>query len=689
MRGRGCRAPDLDRDVGAKHLGGAVWPALIGVLALVPAALPVAAQDQAGGIVMLDRVIVTVSAEDGDEGAATVSSLDQADLALRYPGADLPQILTDIPGVSTQSTGDGPGVAVNIRGLQDFGRVNVLVDGARQNFQKSGHGANGTFYTDPEMLKSVQVTRGPGAMVNGGGAIGGVVNLVTLDPADLIADDTDRGGRLRFTLDSNGPGPTVNLIGAMRIDDRAEFLAGGTLLDRRDYRAGDGSRVASGQEMRSGLVKGILRPAEGHEISLSASRYLNSFRSGTGVMRDTDAAVDTVTAGYRWTSVDSDIWDLNLRGYWTSTQLDQMRPAGDRLEQSFRVQTVGIDAHNTARFQTGALDHELTFGVDAYRDRVRTAGDQGAGQGLTPPGRRLAWGAFVEDRVTVSPWLQVIGGLRYDRYSLENERHSVEGDRVSPKLSIALTPDDTTRFHLSYAQGFRAPSLTETLIEGFHPGSVNGEFLPNPALRPEIARMIEAGVTLTHTDLRSPGDILTTRLVLFQNDVRDYIDQDLVQHGLYGAYQYLNIAKVRIRGIELEASYDSDRFFAIVNGQYLDGERRSNEDLEGILFYPSDDALQPKIPPWRMVLTAGLRGPDDRWQAGARLTLVGARDDRGSVGFSSKAYETLDLFGAYRLREGLDASLALNNVFDRDLTQYLNTSPSPGFNARAVLTMRF
>ena len=104
-----------------------------------------------------------------------------------------------------------------------------------RSFQRTGHGANGSFYTDTEMLKSVEVTRGPGATVNGGGAIGGVVSLTTIDADDIIADGSDRGGRLRFSLDSNGPGPTVNLVGAMRPEDRVDFLLGGTYLDRRDY----------------------------------------------------------------------------------------------------------------------------------------------------------------------------------------------------------------------------------------------------------------------------------------------------------------------------------------------------------------------------------------------------------------------------------------------------------------------
>ncbi|MET0921599.1 MAG: TonB-dependent receptor plug domain-containing protein, partial [Xanthobacteraceae bacterium] len=44
------------------------------------------------------------------------------------------EIFFGMPGVTTQTRGDDPGTAINIRGLQDFGRVAVLIDGARQNF---------------------------------------------------------------------------------------------------------------------------------------------------------------------------------------------------------------------------------------------------------------------------------------------------------------------------------------------------------------------------------------------------------------------------------------------------------------------------------------------------------------------------------------------------------------------------
>ncbi|HMN85295.1 MAG TPA: TonB-dependent receptor plug domain-containing protein, partial [Bauldia sp.] len=89
-------------------------------------------------------------------------------------------------GVTTKPVAADPAVAVNIRGLQDFGRVNVLIDGARQNFQKSGHSANGSFYFDPEMLQTVDVTRGPVSSVYGSGAIGGVASFTTIDADSLL-----------------------------------------------------------------------------------------------------------------------------------------------------------------------------------------------------------------------------------------------------------------------------------------------------------------------------------------------------------------------------------------------------------------------------------------------------------------------------------------------------------------------
>ncbi len=648
----------------------------------VPAETQAAAATQAANTeepTVLEEIVVTATrlGERVFETLSGSSALSREQLSVEMPGAPVSEIVTLIPSVSTQTSADDPGTAINMRGLQDFGRVNVLVDGARQNFQKNGHEANGTFYLDTNMLKSVEVTRGPTATVYGSGAIGGVISFTTIDADDVLQEGATKGGRVKLGWDTNGPGPTVHGEAAARIGDGADFVIAGTWFKPDDYKSGDGTEVDSAQDLRSGLAKARFRPTDDQEITLSASRYFNTFENGTTtLLRDIDVTVDTLTAGYRYTP-DSDFWDLSAKIYYSGTLSDQ-EGTGDLTgdNQSFKVGTTGLDLFNTSTFDTGAVTHEVTYGGDVFRDKVSTEDEFGSSDDLTPPGTRVAYGAFVQDKLTWE-WLEVIGALRYDGYSLENDETHTDGSRLSPKLTVGVTPWDPVTFYGGYSEGYRAPALTETLIEGFHPPPVVGQFFPNPDLEPEVAHTIEGGVNLRFQDLFTGSDQLGVKLGVFRNDVDNYIDQVFIMFPIPGGYQYQNIAKARIKGFEFEASYDAGFMFAGLAGQILDGENLT-----------TGGTLQ-KVPPFRAVTTLGFRALDDRLTAGTRLTVVGKKDEDVSTGFIGEAYELVDLFAQFEINETTTANLALNNIFDREYTQYLNADPSPGFNAKASLTMKF
>ncbi|HAP49306.1 MAG TPA: TonB-dependent receptor, partial [Afipia sp.] len=91
-----------------------------------------------------------------------------------------------MPGVWIQDRGDDPSTSINIRGLQDFGRVAVVVDGARQNYQRTGHNSNGSFFLNPELIGGIDIVRGPTANIYGSGAIGGVASFRTKDIQDVV-----------------------------------------------------------------------------------------------------------------------------------------------------------------------------------------------------------------------------------------------------------------------------------------------------------------------------------------------------------------------------------------------------------------------------------------------------------------------------------------------------------------------
>lgn len=161
----------------------------------------------------------------------------------RTPARHAADLLVATPGVSSTVNRLDPGLSVNIRGMQDFGRVNMMIDGMRQNFVRNGHQQrNGQMYLDPELISAITIERGPRTDVHGAGAIAGTVNFQTLDFADLLDDGEKIGARLRGSTGLGAEGNGVNFIGsaaaAGRIGDRIELLGAYSRRSVGDYDAG-------------------------------------------------------------------------------------------------------------------------------------------------------------------------------------------------------------------------------------------------------------------------------------------------------------------------------------------------------------------------------------------------------------------------------------------------------------------
>ena len=104
-------------------------------------------------------------------------------------------------------------------------------------------------------------------------------------------------------------------------------------------------------------------------------------------------------------------------------------------------------------------------------------------------------------------WLRVLGAVRFDDYNLSGGDVSSSGEHVSPKLTIGVTPIKGIEFYGTYAEGYRAPSVTETLIEGVHPIPVLQHSCPIRTCA-ETAHNWEAGVNLKYDNVFRAGDSL-------------------------------------------------------------------------------------------------------------------------------------------------------------------------------------
>lgn len=705
--------------------GAALLPILVAGAAAQDEGEPV---PESPNIIVLDTITVvpTKTEEELARSLAAVSHVGGEELQRLQP-TQASEIFFGMPGVAAQSDSRRSQTSINIRGLQDFGRVGVIVDGARNNFQRSDHGTQSVFWIEPEMLKDVTVVRGPVSNIYGSGAIGGVVVFETIDAFDFLRYDEKAAASLTTRFETNGPSITTSATAAARIADTFGMIGNLTYKDLGDFTDGNGDlQPGTGAEVLAGMLKATLRPDENQELEAGwiAQHHEWTERFGTG--RDTELDQHTFTGKYEYSDPDNDWLDLHISGYVNDAEQMQVQlgdeiqydsvtglptliPAGS--ERAFNLRTVGIDAWNTSRLETFGLHHAITYGGDWFHDDVDTVDPAGGGDVYTPSGERVAYGAFAQDKIDYSDWLQIIGGLRFDGYRLEGEEMTgapveSDGTHLSPRLTVGVSPLEHTPFnglqvYGTYAQGYRSPAVTETLISGLHPAGVVFPFLPNPNLGPETATTYEIGLNFARDNLFIDGDGLRAKAAVFRNDVEDYIGLEEIAAGsrpdcpflalppvwvpggyyVPACYQYVNIAQVRIEGFEFESVYDAGDFFTGLNVTLLNGVDQSTGDV-----------LE-TVPPAQITGRLGFRFFERRATLGGEVQHVFENEDVSAP--FGEDYTLVNLFASYVASENVRVDLRINNLLDETYANYLNaiTLPTPvyepGFNAKLGATIRF
>lgn len=681
----------------------------------------------AGNVTLLDRVLLlSRTGETAIESLASVSHVDQEQIDRRM-ATTVNDVFFGVPGITLQSDARRTASSVNIRGLQDFGRVQVLIDGARQNFHRSGHGTGSTFWIDPELIKSADVIRGPVSNTYGSGAIGGVVFFDTKDARDFLKRDETWAGSVTGRYETNGKGWTTSATGAYRFSENADVLGNLVYRNYDDYKDGGGNTVAgSGFDVISGMLKASVRPTENSELKLGwigASDGWNEISGGVPVS-DLDMRQNTFTARYNVTDEDKSWLDLHINASYNNTKLDRtyltalsvgqfdpqtgmptVIPAG--AQTTYDLGTFSFDLWNTSRFDTGSLNHELTYGGDVVSDDMVTLDPSGSMDTYTPSGKRRVSGVYIQDKITWD-WLEVIGGLRYDSYSLEGGTVDNSGNRLSPRITVGVTPFDSPgleglQFYGTYAEGYRSPSITETLMAGMHPTGATFPFLPNPDLKPETGKTWEAGINYKTNGVFQPDDSLRIKAAYFHNDIDDYIGNativasftnpmsacpvrwDLLMNpGVTYApicSQYQNFANAEIKGFEFESVYDAVWGFAGLSASIIDGH---TVDYSGVR------ADLSTVPSSQVTAQLGFRFLDDRLVVGGEVQHNGK--PKGNA--AAKDYTLVNAFASYQANDNLKVDFRVDNIFDVKYANPLNATTTstiyePGVTFKLAATMRF
>lgn len=672
-----------------------------------------AAQAQSpDGATVLDTItVVSRTGETAIDTMASVSQVSGEQLERRM--ATTPQeVLFGIPGVTVQSDAKRAASSINIRGLQDSGRVAVIVDGARMNAQRTGHGSQSLFFIDPMLIKQVDVVRGPVSNTYGSGAIGGVVFFETKDASDFLLDGETYAGALTGMYDTNAGGWTTSGTGAYKFNDAADIIANLVWRDYGEYEDGDGNRVTgSGFDVLSGMVKSTIRPTENSELKLGWIGASEDWTQLSSKIPTYDVGLEqnTFTARYNIRD-DAESWlDLHINASYTQSDLDQTStrvvrqfnsqgrpinlPAGSRT--TYGIDTYGLDIWNTSRFDTGVVSHELTYGGDWVSDDVATRTPFGTSEPWTPSGDRTVWGAYIQEKLRYE-WLEVVGALRYDGYKLDGSTGDSSGNRLSPRLTVGVSPFQELQglqFYGTYAEGYRSPSISETLIGGMHPDGVAFPFLPNPNLKPETAKTWEAGINYSQDGVFWTDDTLRIKTAYFHNNVSDYIGGATLSSRVPGSgcpfipgvmpicYQYQNFAEAKIQGFEFEAFYDAGRYFGGLSASIIDGYTVSYAGVRGDLL---------TIPASQVTAQAGMRVLENTLSFGGEVQY---NTPPAGATFAND-YTLVNLFASYKPTKNVSLDFRADNLFDVKYANPLNATTTSvvyeqGLTLKLGATVRF
>ena len=541
-------------------------------------------------------------------------------------------ILADVPGLSVTRTGAFGGVAqVRMRGATP-GKTLVLVDGAPANDAAEPNGAYDFSSFELADIARIEVLSGPQSSLWGSDAIGGVISFTTREIDGVRAEaeagsfDTVRG-RLSAGV-ANEAYAVSAYVSRFQTDgvSAADEADGNPEADGfRSTTLGAKGRYAFSDKVK---VEGAVRWNESHAD-------LDGFPAPDYALADTDDTQESE----QW----SGFARLSAVALGLNHQFSVSASDIDRTSYSDGFGSTFTGDRQAYRWQADGKTRDVNYAFGVERNEASAALSSGLSRDLA------ITSVFGVAQYEVGA-LNLTGGLRYDD---TDDFGSETTGRISAAYELA------GGFILSgaYGTGFKAPTVSQAVCDYCYAP------LPWAELRPETADSVEAALGWASSDGRFDG-----RATLYRLNVEDQIT--------YTAGQYINVAKTRSDGFELEghallgAGFDLTLAYA-----WTDAEDRTT----GLRLL--------RVPEHAGSATLGWTG--DRLSGALTVRAEGDQDDSG--GFSTVAREgfvTANLNAAYALTDKVTLTARIENLADEHYQQVFGYG-EPGRSGYVGIRLRY
>jgi len=433
------------------------------------------------------------------------------------------EVMKLVPGVKVDNQADGERVHISIRGEGILTErctrgIRAMVDGIPLD-DPSGYISD--FYdVDWTTVRRIEVLRGPAAAFYGSSSSGGIINIFTKDggPEPFAGGATVLAGAYGLKKGQADMGGTVG---------KMNYYLSGSVL------SGDGYRQHSAYNADNSWSKFTftLSPKVKITAVLGWTNFFNQNPEGLNLawfMSDVKTLrrlanpdsytyneyqkTKRVTSGVTASVGLTDNFDMNVTAYYRHTNYREAVPSSV-IHRA--MDTPGMSLQFNHRAGAGQVKNYLSFGFDyAYQamDEFKHPNLGGAVEGPDFLANQNMYqtgaGAFVLDRVELSPQWGVSGIVRYDRVTNRLADHLMAGgvdlsgkvayEHMTGRVGVTWNPKSNFGLYASWGTGFLPPGTEELVNNPYAYGGYNTHLVAATSMGEEVGARGTIGSKLSY-----------------------------------------------------------------------------------------------------------------------------------------------------------------------------------------------
>ena len=682
-------------------------------------------------IVVVASRIPTIASE----VIGSVTSINNEQLQVQMIDG-LEQLVRYVPGVSAHKEsqyGRSLTEDVHIRGIQ--GGAIFLIDGVRISDSYVGYGRD---TVDTDLLKKVEILKGPSSVEYGSDGLAGTIAYFTKDPSDLASLDNPYTS-VSAGYDNANNQEKFNFLSAYVSDDFEMLIQ---LVERNL----EETEIHSNFSLRANpleanqqslLAKILFSPTENTKATVVADKqewegqwtinsderfiYFPSPRSISSSIGDDQGSRERFTLRFDNSKKNLLYDQASLVIYSQETEQSQITiqnqvsfyngmraaPTPTMRVRDFDFNQ-SIDGFSLEAYKSVGI-HQMVYGVnldstETESPRMLTEINLITGiptntvDGETYPNKTFPdsetdrSALFFNDRINISDNQVLNLGFRYERYELDpkpdqllknsnilNYQVSNKKDSdFSIKVGYLFDIKDNLTAYTQYAEGFKAPNYENSNIV-FTNYLLYYTVVPNPNLESETSKSVEFG-------LRGYGESSNWDLTFYRNEVKGFIRYEIIgfSQGL-GIYQYQNAENVEIDGLEFSYNKELSDNLSLKTALAMANGKEIAEGKEVPLI---------EVDPREFILGLNWTSSNEKFGLQALYSLSGKSKDNlepvclnnsCSPRFSTGGYGTVDIFSFYNPNDFIEMRLAIENLTDKKYHRWASVAQLPEDDAELDL----